>query len=181
MPPTDRRTIFRGHKFDLALVGLNLPNGTRAERELVVHPGSVALLPLLDDGRQVVLIRNDRIGLDRVLWEIPAGTLEPGEDPDTCAARELREETGYIAGQIRKLTTWFVGPGVSDEKMHLYVCDGLKPGPPELQPDETIEPVVMPWPEALAMIDDGRIQDAKTALALLLWQSLSTRMPAASG
>jgi ADP-ribose pyrophosphatase len=169
MPPSDRRIIYAGHKFDLGLVGLTLADGTRAERELVVHPGSVAMLPLLDEGGQVVLIRNQRIGLGRTLWEIPAGTLDPGEDPDTCAARELKEETGYIAGRIHKLAEWFVAPGVSDELMHVYVCDQLTPGATDLQPDERIEPVPVAWSEALAMIDDGRIADAKTALALLLY------------
>lgn len=166
---SDRRIIVHGLKYDLALQSLMLSDGTRIERELVVHPGSVAMLPLLDNGRQVVLIRNQRIGLDHALWEIPAGTLEPGEDPDACAGRELREETGYSAGRVRKLAEWFVGPGVSDERMRLYLCDHLTAGPAALQPDERIEPVVVDFAEALAMIDDGRIEDAKTALALLLW------------
>lgn len=169
MSAADRRTVFHGRKFDLALQAITLADGTRAERELVVHPGSVALLPLLDAGQSVVLIRNHRFGLGRVLWEIPAGTLARGENPDACALRELQEETGYTARRLRKLAEWFVAPGVSDERMYVYVCDQLDAGPARLEPDERIETAIIPWTEALAMIDDGRIDDAKTALAILLW------------
>jgi len=89
-----------------------------------------------------------------------------------CALRELTEETGYVAGKITKLTDWLVSPGVMNERMYLYLCEDLRPGPTDHQPDENLEPVVVPWSEALAMATDGRIEDPKTMLAILLCDRL---------
>jgi ADP-ribose pyrophosphatase len=104
----------------------------------------------------------------KVLLEVPAGTIDPGETPEQTAVRELEEETGYRAERIVRLRAWFVSPGVLNERMFLFRCEGLQPGPPCHQPDESLKPVIVAWQDALQMAHDGRIEDAKTLLALLL-------------
>ena len=167
MADGDRRLLYRGKKIDLALQQVRLADGSLAEREVVVHRGAVALLALVDDDH-VCLVRNDRYAVGRTLLEVPAGTLDPGEAPDAAAARELREETGYQAGRIEPLGAWWVSPGILSERMHLYLCRDLRPGPTEHQPDERLEPVVVAWDEAVRMVRDGRIEDAKSMLAILI-------------
>ena len=162
-----RRTIYRGQKIDLALQSIRLADGTTAEREVVVHRGAVALVPMVDRDH-VCLIRNYRYSLGRDLLELPAGTIDEGESPDSTAPRELAEETGYRAGTIARIAEWYVSPGVLTERMYLYLFEDLTPGPTDHQPDERIQPVVMPWEEAVAMALDRRIEDAKSRLAILL-------------
>ena len=166
---SERRTIYRGRKLDLALQPVTLADGSTADREVVLHRGAVALLAMVDDDH-VCLLENYRYSVGRSLWEIPAGTIDPGETPDSTAPRELAEETGYRAGSITKLADWLVSPGLFTERMHLYLCRDLTPGPTEHQPDERMTVHVVPWLDALTMVDDGRIDDAKTILALLLWE-----------
>jgi ADP-ribose pyrophosphatase len=169
-----RRIIYRGRKIDLALLEVTLADGSTAEREVVLHRGAVALLAMVDEDR-LCLVRNHRYAVGRTLLEVPAGTLDPGESPEATAARELAEETGYTAGRITRLASWHVSPGVLSERMHLFACEDLRPGPPSHQPDERIEPVMVAWDDALAMVADGRIDDAKTMLALLIgdrWRRL---------
>ena len=165
--PTERRLIYRGHKIDLALQPVRLADGSVNDREVVVHRGAVALLPMVDEGH-VCLLRNRRYSVGATLVEIPAGTIDPGESPDETAVRELAEETGYRAGRLRRVAEWFVSPGVFTERMVLYVCEDLTPGPTEHQPDEDLQPFVVAWDEAVAMATDGRIEDAKSLLAILL-------------
>lgn len=167
-PLPERRVIYRGRKLDLALQPVRLADGSLSDREVVVHRGAVALVPLLDDGRKVVLVRNYRYSVGDTLLEVPAGTLDPEEGPDGTAARELREETGYTAGTIERLGSWWVSPGVMNERMYLYRCTDLTPGATEHQADEQLEPVVVDFDEALAMVADGRIEDAKSMLALMI-------------
>ncbi len=164
-PP--RRVVYLGRKIDLALQEVPLADGTRREREVVLHRGAVALVPMVD-ADHVCLVRNDRYAVGRTLIEVPAGTLDPGEEPSRTAVRELAEETGYRAGRSTALGSWWVSPGVFTERMHLFLCEDLTPGPTAHQPDERLEPFVVPWTEALAMVRDGRIDDAKSMLALLL-------------
>ena len=166
-PLPDRRVIYRGRKVDLALQPVRLADGTIADREVVIHRGAVALVPMVDRDH-VCLVKNFRYAVGRTLLEIPAGTLDPGESPDDTAGRELAEETGYRAGSIRRIADWLVSPGVMDERMYLYLCEDLVPGPTDHQPDEDLEPVVLPWPEAIRLVLEGQIEDAKTRLALLL-------------
>jgi ADP-ribose pyrophosphatase len=142
--------------------------GETDTREIVRHPGAVVLLPLLDDGR-VVLIRNYRMSVDQTLIELPAGTIDPGEDPLETARRELTEETGYRAGSIELLTSYYPSPGILDERMRVYVAKGLVPGRPEPDVGEEIELLPATWDDALAMIGDGRIEDAKTIAGLLYY------------
>ena len=145
------------------------PDGRMHTRESVQHPGAVVVLPLLEDGR-VCLIRNYRSAVDRTLIELPAGTLEPNEDPLQTARRELEEETGYRARAIEPLCQFFMSPGILNERMHLYLATSLTAGPTRLEAGEQIEPWVVPLSEALAMIEDGRIEDAKTLVALLWYE-----------
>ena len=166
-PGPARRVIYRGRKIDLALQAVRLADGSAAEREVVLHRGAVALLPMVDDDH-VCLLENERYAVGKTLIEVPAGTIDPGEHPDATAARELTEETGYTAARISRIAEWYVSPGVMNERMYLYLCEGLRPGPTDHQPDERLQPRVVPWSEALRMIDDGRIEDAKTINALLL-------------
>lgn len=141
-------------------------DGRPLARDCVLHPGAVAIVPLVDADR-VCLIRNHRVTVERTLIEIPAGTLELGEDPDVCAARELEEETGYTAGRIEKLTTFYLSPGILNERMHVYLATDLRPGPAHREANEEIDNLVVGWDEALAMIGRGEIEDGKTTAALL--------------
>lgn len=167
-PGQDDRILYRGRKIDLALRPVSLADGSTADREVILHRGAVALLPMLD-GDRVCLIRNRRYAVHKTLLEIPAGTIDPGEPPDACAHRELREETGYVAGRITLLTEWWVSPGLFTERMYLFRCEDLRPGRSSLEPDESIEPVEVPWDQAVSMAMDGRIEDAKSMLAILYW------------
>lgn len=170
-PLPGRRVIFRGRKIDLALQAVRLADGSIAEREVVEHRGAVALVPMVDAGH-VCLVRNHRYAVDRTLLEVPAGTIDRGESPDQTAGRELAEETGYRAGRIARVAEWFVSPGVMTERMFLYLCEDLTPGPPRHEPDEQLEPVVVAWDDAVRMAHDGTFEDAKTMLAILLCNRL---------
>ena len=147
------------------------PDGVEHVRDTVQHPGAVTVLPMVDDDH-VCLIRNYRVAIDQYLIELPAGTLEPGEAPETTAHRELEEETGYRAKHVEKLSAFFMSPGILNERMHLYLATGLTPGPTQLDAGEQIENLVVPWEEAIAMAQDGRIQDSKSLVALLLYDKI---------
>ncbi len=167
----ERRVIYRGRKIDLALEPVRLSDGTVKEREVVLHRGAVALVPMVDNDH-VCLLENHRYAVGKTLVEVPAGTIDPGDSPDATAVRELGEETGYQAGSIARVAEWFVSPGVMNERMFLYLCSDLRPGPTRHQPDERLKPMIVAWGEALRMVHDGRIEDAKTMLALLLCDRL---------
>jgi ADP-ribose pyrophosphatase len=169
-----RRTIYRGLKIDLALQPVRLADGTLADREVVVHRGAVALVPMVD-GDRVCLVKNERHAIGETLLEVPAGTIDEGESPDQTALRELTEETGFRAGRIQFLREWFVSPGVMTERMFLFLCEDLKPGPTDHQLDERLEIVILPWQEVVAMARDGRIRDAKSILALLICDEIRNR------
>lgn len=166
-----REIVFVAKKFRVALDATPLPDGRTVTRHVVLHPGAVAVLPVLD-GDHVCLVRNFRPAVGEELWEVPAGTLDPGEPPDEAAVRELAEETGYRAARWRKLREFYPSPGVLSERMYLYVAEGLTPGPQHLEADEHIEPRVVTWHDALAWALDGTIRDAKTLVALLTWEQL---------
>jgi ADP-ribose pyrophosphatase len=145
-------------------------DGRPLSRDVVLHPGAVAIIPVVD-ARRICLVRNRRPSIDRTLIEIPAGTLEVGEEPAVCAARELEEETGYTAGRLEFLTAFYLSPGILSERMHVFTADELKPGPAHREANEEIENLVVELDEALAMIARGEIDDGKTIAALLYYQA----------
>ena len=163
----NRRDIFNGRIFTVSLEEHMLPDGRLAEFEMVRHPGGAAVLPILADGR-VVLLRQFRPAAGGFLWEIPAGRLEPGEAPTDCVARELAEEAGYRPGRLEPLGELLPAVGFCTERVYLFVAHELMPVPQALEPDEFLEVVALPAAEALALVERGEIPDAKTQLALLL-------------
>jgi ADP-ribose pyrophosphatase len=166
MPIGQSKILFQGRRFRVERHVEIGPDGREHAWEFVRHPGAAVILPLLDDGR-LCLVRNSRPAVRETVIELPAGTLEPGEDPAETARRELAEETGYRAGRIEHLTSFYSSPGIFDEKMHLYLARDLTAGPMSLDPGEQLEPLLCSWEEALAMIHRGEIHDGKTLAGLL--------------
>ena len=140
-------------------------SGKPLERHVIVHPGAVGILPVLADSR-IVLIKQYRVAADSYLIEIPAGTLEPGEEPIKTAERELTEETGYVAGKIEPMTTIFSSPGILHEKLHLFLATDLKAGSTALEDGEDIELLLVTGDQVRQMLKNGEIRDAKTLVAL---------------
>lgn len=143
--------------------------GRRSRREVVVHPGAVVVLPMLPDGR-VLLIRNRRHAVGQTLLELPAGTLEKNEDPMNCAGRELLEETGYLAGRLKSLGHFYASPGVLTEKLYAFAAYDLEPRAQALDEGEEIELTPMTRDEAVDLIRTGDIQDGKTIATLLMYE-----------
>jgi ADP-ribose pyrophosphatase len=164
-----RQIVYQGRRIQVAREVTALADGRSVERDLVLHPGAVVILPLVDPDH-VCLLRNRRFVVGEELWEVPAGTLEPGEPPEQTAVRELAEETGYRAGRWRKLLEFYSSPGILSERMHLFLAQDLTPGPARPEAGEELRPEVIPWEQALAWARDGTIRDAKTLVALLYWQ-----------
>ena len=165
----EKQVMFSGAKVRLELHHLEDDDGNRSRREICVHPGAVVVLPLLDDG-QVVLIRNRRYTIGAHLIELPAGTLEKNEDPMNCAGRELLEETGYLAGRLKALNSFFSSPGILTEKLYAFAAYDLEKQATALEEGEEIEVLPTRFAEAVQMIRDGRIQDAKTIATLLIYE-----------
>jgi ADP-ribose pyrophosphatase len=134
--------------------------------EIVKHPGAAAVVALTRTGK-LLLVSQYREATGGVMLEIPAGKLEPGESPETCALRELEEETGYRAGSVEELCSMFMSPGYCDEKIHIFAAAELEPSVASPDDDEEVAPVEVEVDEAMRMIDDGRIQDAKTVAGIL--------------
>jgi ADP-ribose pyrophosphatase len=159
--------IFTGKIVSLAVEEHELPDGRRASFEIVRHPGGAAALPVLEDGR-VVLIRQFRPAGGGMILEIPAGRLEPGESPEACIRRELEEEVGFRPRKLEKLGEMLTAVGFCDEVVHLYLARDLTPVARAPEPDEYIEVMTLPLAEALQLVREGRIPDGKTQLSLLL-------------
>ena len=166
----DRRSIYKGRIVSLAIESHRLPDGRRADFEIVHHPGGAAVLPLLADGR-VLLIRQFRAVVGGEVLEIPAGRLEPGEAPEACARRELEEEAGWRAGRLLRLGQTLTSVGFCDERIYLFLADRLQPVPATPEADEFIAPLPLSLDEALGLVGSGAIIDAKTQLALLLYHA----------
>jgi ADP-ribose pyrophosphatase len=150
---------------NLGVETVTLPNGATVELEVIRHQGASAVVPLQEDGT-VLLIRQYRHAAGGFIYEIPAGKLDPGENPLACAERELEEETGRRAGRLEHLLTFFTTPGFTDEIIHIYLATELTPGTQRLEHDEVIEVVEMPLEHALQRIADGTIRDGKTIIGL---------------
>ncbi|WJY28639.1 MULTISPECIES: NUDIX hydrolase [Sporosarcina] len=161
-------TIYEGKIIDLRVEEVELPNGKRSSRELIKHPGAVAVIALTDQGK-IVLVEQFRKALERTIIEIPAGKIDPGEQPELTAARELEEETGYRAGSLEYLQSFATSPGFADEIIHLYVAQDLErvDNPAEGDEDEFLNVLECTLKQAETMVEDGRIYDAKTAFAVL--------------
>ncbi len=160
-----RRSLHRGRVGDFGLEDVVLPNGRAVTLEVLRHPGAAAVLPLHDDGT-VTLLRQHRHAAGGTIWEVPAGKLEPDEDPTTCAARELQEEAGLV-GALEHVGAILPAPAYTDERIHLFLATQLRDAPDAPEADEILEPVRVPFDEALAMVKRGDITDGKTIAALL--------------
>ena len=163
----ETKMVFNGDLLKVYCDKVELPNGKNASREFIKHPGAVAVVPITEDGK-IVLVRQYRYPIGKSMLEVPAGKLDKGEHPDECALRELEEETGYVAHHIEKMNSIYTTPGFADEVIHLYKADHLKLSKQCLDEDEFLDVEVYTKEEVKAMIVDGTINDAKSMLALLL-------------
>ena len=160
-------TLFSGQLFDVRRDTVSLPNGETTTREIAVHPEVIAVLPITDDGR-LVLVRQFRKAAERVLLELPAGGVDPGESSEEAVRREMEEETGYRVGSLKLLSSFYTSPGYTTELMHLYEATDLEAGEPTEETDQ-IEVVLMTLDEALQRIGSDEVADAKTILGLLMY------------
>lgn len=164
--------IHAGRVIDLDVDTVRFPDGSTGQLEIIRHPGAAAVVPFASDPQgpdpTILLIQQYRHATNGSLIEIPAGRLNPGEDPRVCAERELLEEVGVKAGRVERLTTIWTTPGFTDEQIHLFWASDLTAGKHAREPDEFIEVTPKPLSEVLTLIRSGEICDAKTALAILL-------------
>jgi ADP-ribose diphosphatase len=165
---TSSETIFKGRVFTLQRDQVIEPSGLKTTREIIVHPGSVVVLPVLPDGR-VVMIRQYRHAAGQYLWELVAGHKEPGEDPVEGARRELAEETGYTAERITKLLDIYPSPGLLGEKMDIFLAEGLKKGKARPEEDEKITQRIMTLREIEHWMQSGKICDSKSVAGILYY------------
>ena len=168
------RKIFEGRVFTVTVESITLPRGDRLDAEIVRHPGSVVLVPVTDDGK-VVLVRQYRHAVGRTVWELPAGSLKKGEDPEAAARRECQEEIGMIPDRLVKVSRLYPTPGYCDEAMNFYVASGLRApgdGDPDARPDEDedIEARAFTLDEIRKMLASDDIIDLKTVAGIALLQ-----------
>lgn len=170
--PSQIRRVFEGRIFSVAVESITLPGGGHLDAEIVRHPGSVVLVPMTDAG-EVVLVRQYRHAIGRWVWELPAGSLKAGEDPEKAAVRECHEEIGLIPSRLDPIGSLFPTPGYCDEEMHYYRASGLRAptgndAEAHRDEDEDIEPRAFPLDRIRAMITSGEIVDMKTVAGLVL-------------
>lgn len=171
----DSEIAWKGRIFDVERLAVRLPNGRQGIRDVVRHPGAVAIVALTETGK-IALVRQFRTSLNRVTVEIPAGKLDPGEDPDDCARRELKEETGFVAGRIAYLTTIASSVGFSDELIHIYLATQLEFEGADPDDDEFINVDMVPVGELVDAVLDGKIEDAKTVVGALACDVMGHRL-----
>ena len=179
MPLISTERVYTGRIVNLNVDTVTFPDGSTGTLEMLRHPGASAVVPFLDDpgsaDPRIVLIRQFRHAAEGDMWEIPAGRLDPGEEPEACARRELREETGYSAAECRRLVTIYTTPGFTDERIHLFLATGLRAGDHAREADEFVEVHEVRWSEALRLLENGQISDAKTLSALLFTETFLRR------
>ena len=177
----ERQVLYDGQKVRLELHRLeDQVTGRRHKKEVCVHRGAVVILPFLAPDR-ILLIRNRRYTIGEYLVELPAGTLEKGEDSINCAGRELMEETGYLAGRLKLFTSFFTSPGILTERMYAYAAYDLQKGQATPEEGEEIELLPADWDEAIGMVRDGLITDGKTIAALLTYDRFHRQSETAGG
>ena len=167
--PMHRQRVYESPIFSVDECRWTASDGTEIRRAFIRHPGAVLIVPQLDEDR-LVLIRNRRMAVGRAIWEFPAGTLEPGEPPELAAARELTEETGYVAGHLDPLGSFYTSPGFADELIHVFVARELVPGDQRLESHEEIEVETHGRADVESMLRSGELVDGKSIAALLLWR-----------
>lgn len=163
----EKEYVYVGRAFSVARLKARLPNGNTRSFDLVDHANSVTVIPIDEEGN-ILFVRQYRLGADDMLLELPAGVQDPEEDPLACAAREVREETGLAARELKELGQYYLAPGYSNEKMVAYLATGLYDSPLDADEDEFIETEAIPVAQVYEMAARGVIQDGKTLAALLL-------------
>ena len=158
--------VYYGRVVKLDLHEVRLPNGETSKREIIKHPGAVAMVAL-DDNQRILLVRQFRLAAGKVMLEIPAGTLEPDESPINCAERELQEETGFKPAKLESLGGIYTAPGYTTEFIHLFLATGLVSSSLDMDSDEFIELETFTLAEALNLVESGEINDSKTVAGLL--------------
>jgi ADP-ribose pyrophosphatase len=175
MPLISATRVYSGKVVNLDLDTVRFPDDSTGQLEMLRHPGAAAVVPFLDPpggaDPRVVLIRQFRHAADGYIWEVPAGRLDCDEPAEACAERELEEETGMRPRRLERLTTIYTTPGFTDERIHLFLADGLEPGAEHREADEFMELHTLRWSEVLGMIERGEIVDGKTLVSLLYVQS----------
>jgi ADP-ribose pyrophosphatase len=175
MPLLSSARLHSGRIVNLDLDTVRFPDDSTGQLEILRHPGASAVVPFLDPpglaDPRVVLIRQFRHAADGFIWEVPAGRLDAGESPESCAERELEEETGMRALRLERLTTIYTTPGFTDERIHLFLAEGLEPGAEHREADEFMELHTLRWSQVLGMIERGEIVDGKTLVSLLFVQT----------
>jgi ADP-ribose pyrophosphatase len=179
--PRDVRTIYKGRVFTLQIESVPLPKGGELEAEIIRHPGSVVIIPVTDEAK-IMLVRQYRPAIGRWAWELPAGSLKPGEDVEKAASRECHEEIGLIPARLERLGAFFPTPGYCDEEMNFYRADGLREAGDDdeaAQPDDDEDIQAQPFSreEIERMIGAGEIIDLKTVAGLALLRRTANSKP----